>query len=216
MKRTIIQNDKANTSKTLKEAQQTHFIGSWNLENETLCNEIISFFEENKLLQKASLNSLNINLNKKKMTEIIINPKDLSNSKFKSLNNYIKELYKCFIDYQDQWPFVKSLVKDVDIGLFNIQKYLPGDHFSKVQIERSSLQSSHRVLAWMTYLNEVEDGGTTNFSHYDIKVKPETGKTLIWPAEWTHAHSGEVLNSGVKYIVTGWMHFPRDYINKIE
>ena len=216
MKRTIIQNDKANTSKTLKEAQQTHFIGSWNLENETLCNEIISFFEENKLLQKASLNSLNINLNKKKMTEIIIDPKDLSNSKFKSLNNYIKELYKCFIDYQDQWPFVKSLVKDVDIGLFNIQKYLPGDHFSKVHTERSNIESSHRVLAWMTYLNEVEDGGTTNFSHYDIKVKPETGKTLIWPAEWTHAHSGEVLNSGVKYIVTGWMHFPRDYINKIE
>ena len=42
-----------------------------------------------------------------------------------------------------------------------------------------------------------------------LKIKPQKGKTLIWPAEWTHAHSGEVLNSGVKYIITGWMHFPR-------
>ena len=27
---------------------------------------------------------------------------------------------------------------------------------------------------------------------------PEIGKTLIWPAEWTHAHTGEVLKSGTK------------------
>ncbi|GIS66316.1 MAG: hypothetical protein CM1200mP5_1000 [Candidatus Pelagibacterales bacterium] len=45
----------------------------------------------------------------------------------------------------------------------------------------------------MTYLNNVEDGGTTNFEYYDIKVKPEIGKTLIWPAEWTHAHTGSIL-----------------------
>ena len=60
----------------------------------------------------------------------------------------------------------------------------------------------------MTYLNDVQDGGNTYFNHYDLRVKPEIGKTLIWPAEWTHAHSGEVLRSGVKYIITGWMHFP--------
>ena len=63
-------------------------------------------------------------------------------------------------------------------------------------------------LPRMTYLNDVEDGGATHFLHYDLTVQPEAGKTLIWPAEWTHAHAGQVLNSGVKYIITGWMHFP--------
>ena len=62
--------------------------------------------------------------------------------------------------------------------------------------------------AGLKYLNDVDDGGQTNFSHYGIKIKPETGKTLIWPAEWTHAHTGEILKSGKKYIVTGWIHFP--------
>jgi len=57
-------------------------------------------------------------------------------------------------------------------------------------------------------LNDVDDGGETNFKHYGIKIKPETGKTLIWPAEWTHAHTGEILKSGKKYMITGWMHFP--------
>ena len=117
-------------------------------------------------------------------------------------------MYKCFIDYQLQWPFLKSVVKNVDIGAFNVQKYSKGDHFSEVHSERSSLPQSDRLFAWMTYLNDVDDGGKTNFAHYDIKIKPEIGKTLIWPAEWTHAHSGEILNNGEKYIITGWMNFP--------
>ena len=65
----------------------------------------------------------------------------------------------------------------------------------------------HRLFAWMTYLNDVDDGGQTCFSHYGIKINPETGKTLIWPAEWTYAHTGEILKSGTKCIVTGWLHF---------
>ncbi len=60
----------------------------------------------------------------------------------------------------------------------------------------------------MTYLNDVQDGGATHFEHQGLDVQPEQGKTLIWPGEWTHAHRGNVVNSGVKYIITGWMHFP--------
>ena len=112
------------------------------------------------------------------------------------------------MEYQKQWPFVKSIFSTIDIGVFNIQKYNPGDHFSHLRCERTSLNSLHRLFAFMTYLNDVEQGGKTNFDYYGIKVKPEIGKTLIWPAEWTHAHTGEVLKSGTKYIVTGWLHFP--------
>ena len=105
---------------------------------------------------------------------------------------------------------MKSMIKDVDIGSFNVQKYSKGDHFSNVHTERGSIETLHRVFAWMTYLNDVNDMDLfeINFSHYDIRVKPEIGKTLIWPAEWTHAHAGEILNNGEKYIITGWMNFP--------
>ena len=61
----------------------------------------------------------------------------------------------------------------------------------------------------MTYLNDVEDGGITNFAHYKIDVKPEVGKTLIWPSEWTLCSQWRnSKKSGTKYIITGWMHFP--------
>ena len=190
------------------EKKRPHFIGSWNIKNYELCKEIINFFEENKILQKTGTMSSGRDFTKKKTIDITVKPSDLKNYKYKCFNKYIGELYKCFIDYQHQWPFMKSIIKDVDIGSFNIQKYSKGDHFSLIHTERTNLQNSSRLFAWMTYLNNVEDGGTTNFSHYGIRVKPEIGKTLIWPAEWTHAHSGEILNSGEKYIITGWMNLP--------
>ena len=185
--------------------KQPHFIGSWNIENEKLCKSIIDFFEKNESMQQSGSTSFGQNKEAKKTTDIKIQPNKFSEPQYSCFNEYIKNLYKCFTDYNNQWPFVKKIIQDVDIGSFNIQKYLPGDHFSQVHTERSSLNTLHRVFAWMTYLNDVEDGGITNFEHFDIKVKPKTGKTLIWPAEWTHAHSGEILNKGTKYIVTGWM-----------
>ena len=192
----------------LDKKNETHFIGSWNIKNDNLCKEMIRFFDENKKLQKDGVITSGKYAASKKTTDITVNPNELKNDRYKCFNKYIDELYKCFIDYKLQWPFLKNMVKDVDIGSFNIQKYSKGDHFSQVHTERADLRTSNRLFAWMTYLDNVENGGTTNFLHYGIKIKPEIGKTLIWPAEWTHAHSGEILKSGEKHIITGWMNFP--------
>ena len=211
---------KINILGSFKKDQNPNFIGAWNIENDVLCKEIIDFFEENIGLQKSGRSALGRDFTIKKSTDIAIYPNSLKDQKYECFNNYIKELYKCYSDYQNQWPFLKEMLKNINIGTFNIQKYLPGGHFSKMHTERASTANVHRIFAWMTYLNNVDDGGTTNFSHYGIKIKPEIGKTLIWPAEWTHAHNGEIVNSGTKYIITGWMNFPyEDYENiksKIE
>ena len=189
-------------------SKETHFIGCWNLENDKLCNEITSFFENNKSLQKPGISGAGLNPKIKKTIDIRINPNDLENQKFEIIKKYINELYKCFLDYQNQWPFLKSMITTINIPAFNIQKYSRGDHFASLHSERTTLNTLHRLFAWMTYLNDVEEGGETIFNHYGIKIKPEIGKTIIWPAEWTHAHTGEILKGGTKYVITGWMHFP--------
>ncbi len=188
--------------------KQTHFIGCWNLENKDLCNEIINFFDDNKDLHHQGQSGMGKNLKIKNSIDMTVKPNELKIQKYKILEKYIGELHKCYLDYLKQWSFLQSMLKDIDIGQFNIQKYNPGGHFSGIHSERTSLTTLHRLFAWMTYLNNVEDGGETSFVHYGIKIKPEVGKTLIWPAEWTHAHTGELVKSGTKYIVTGWMHFP--------
>jgi len=185
-----------------------NFIGSWNIENDKLCNEIIQFFEENKSMQRVGITATGNDPKNKQTTDMFIQPSDLKNKKYSLFNSYFNLLKDCFLDYRNQYPFLKhKFFNRTHIGNFNVQKYNSGDHFSHLHSERVSLDSLHRLFAWMTYLNNVDDGGTTNFEYYDIKVKPEIGKTLIWPAEWTHAHTGSILKSGTKYIITGWIQF---------
>ena len=184
-----------------------NFIGAYNIENDSLCEKIVSFFEENKDLQSQGAVGDGVDEKIKKSTDITIYPNNLKDEKFFLFKDYLNSLNKCYQDYRETYPFLKKFITKVDLGYFNIQKYLPGGHFAELHSERTSLQNLHRLFAWMTYLNDVDDGGTTDFDYFDIKVKPEKGKTLIWPAEWTHAHTGSILKSGKKYIITGWMHF---------
>lgn len=191
----------------LEGIKNPNFIGCWNIEDEELCKKIINFFEENKALQKKGSTGQGVNEKIKKTTDITIDPSNLNNIKYVVFKDYFEKLNQCFVDYKTQYPFLNTFLKSVNIGHFNIQKYLAGDHFSALHSERTDIKHLHRLFAWMTYLNDVEDGGTTDFDYYGLKIKPETGKTLIWPAEWTHAHTGSILKSGSKFIITGWMHF---------
>tara|TARA_B110000027_G_C16101897_1_gene293498 strand:+ start:1038 stop:1655 length:618 start_codon:yes stop_codon:yes gene_type:complete len=203
--------DRFNIKKKLLFNKSPHFIGSWKLNNNHLCNQIINYFETNEGLQQAGSTLSGKVLEAKKTTDITIRPSNLVNPELVYFNNYMKELHNCFIDYTKQWSFLRNFkVKQIDIPSFNIQRYSPGDHFAGIHTERWGFQTLHRVFAWMTYLNDVNDGGETEFTHYGIKIKPEIGKTLIWPAEWTHAHRGNVVKSGKKYIITGWMNFSQD------
>lgn len=185
-----------------------HFIGGWMIEPLSLCDDLIGFFESRRPDQTPGKTAGGLNLAAKNSTDLAILPRDLERPDHKPVREYLQVLFGCFRDYQEQWPFLGQVVPRVDIGIFNIQRYDPGGHFLKVHAERTTLGTSHRILAWMTYLNDVTDGGATRFEHQALNVQPERGKTLIWPAEWTHAHSGQVLNSGRKYIITGWMHLP--------
>ena len=184
-----------------------HFIGSWVLEDKSLNLDIINFFEENSSTQKYG--KVNIKDSEiKKSTDMLIMPKDLDKPNYWMLKKYIDNLYDCYLDYISLWPFLGKMVKNIDIGAFNIQKYETGGHFSGTHTERNSIKNMHRILVFMTYLNDVESGGETNFPNYELTIKPEQGKTIIWPAEWTHEHSGNIVKLGSKYIITGWMHFP--------
>ena len=186
-----------------------NFIGSWAMEPQSICDELIAYFELNKRNQRQGETSLGKNLESKNSIDLNISPKELLLPKNKCFQSYFTALFKCYSDYTDQWPFLKGFADKLHIGRFNIQRYQKGQHFQQVHSERSSLSTLHRLFAWMTYLNDVapQDGGSTVFTHYNLEFQPTKGQTLIWPAEWTHAHKGSLLTDNSKYIITGWMHF---------
>ena len=67
-----------------------------------------------------------------------------------------------------------------------------------------------RCLVFMTYLNDVEKGGTF-FPYQQRLVKAIKGKTLIFPSDWTHTHVGQISETQEKTIVTGWYSYMWDY-----
>ena len=63
---------------------------------------------------------------------------------------------------------------------------------------------NQRLLAWMSYLKVPEEGGETEFLHQSKRIEPVVGRTLIWPAYFTHMHRGNPPLKGEKYYITGW------------
>ena len=186
-----------------------NFIGSWALEPQSICDELIAYFELNKRKQTQGITAGGKDLKVKNTLDLIVSPKDLLLPENKCLQSYFAALFECYADYAKQWPFLQEFATELQIGRFNIQRYEKGQHFQKVHTERSCISTLHRLFAWMTYLNDVapQDGGSTVFTHYGLEFQPKKGQTLIWPAEWTHAHKGNMLTANSKYIITGWMHF---------
>ena len=184
-----------------------NFIGSWVIGPFSLCDDLITYFESNVAAQKAGVTGLGRDLSAKDRMDISIAPNQLELPGNEVFKTYVNSLFACYKDYLDQWPFLEQIGQNLEMGKFNLGRYQRGQHFQKMHAERSGLGSLHRVLAWMTYLNDVDEGGETYFDHYNLTIKPRKGVTLIWPAEWTHAHKGNVLLGESKYMITGWLTF---------
>lgn len=186
------------------------FIGSWVMRPLSICDELITYFESNEHKHRKGITGVGVNLDRKDSTDLRITPKDLKLSGNEIFVEYFQKLYLCYQDYVAEWPFLATFAENLQISSFNLQRYESGQHFQAPHTERSNIQTLHRLFAWMTYLNDVDeaDGGSTFFTHYDLAIQPKKGLTLLWPAEWTHAHKGNVLSANSKYIITGWMTFP--------
>ncbi|QYJ84809.1 2OG-Fe(II) oxygenase [Shewanella mesophila] len=108
-------------------------------------------------------------------------------------------------------PLVQYLYRS---GAINIQKYIQGKggypHWHSEQFPQlGHNEALHRVVLYMYYLNDVEEGGETEFYYQQRKVQPKKGTMVIAPAGFTHSHRGNMPISGDKYIATSWIMFNR-------
>jgi hypothetical protein len=103
-----------------------------------------------------------------------------------------------------------AVLKDYDPHAsysYKVQKTEVGQGYHVWHAETGSRSMCHRILAWTLYLNDVEEGGETEFLYYPKRVKPKAGTLVLWPAGFTHTHRGNPPISNTKYIVTGWVEF---------
>jgi len=124
-----------------------------------------------------------------------------------SVNGDVYELVQSALtQYTSKYDYLNMLNKSSYWRLcpmYNIQRYNEGEGFFSLHNEQSG-SYPYRLLAWMVYLNDAVSG--TEFPYQDMVVSPAAGRTVIWPAGWTHPHKGVTPNVGVKYIATGWFY----------
>ena len=96
--------------------------------------------------------------------------------------------------------------KPFNYTTLKIQKTLPTEGYHVWHIEHGrGFENEARAFAFSVYLNDVEDGGETEFLHFSKRVKPKKGRIVIWPAAFPYLHRGNPPLSGEKYILTSWI-----------
>lgn len=94
----------------------------------------------------------------------------------------------------------------------SIVKYTEGQFFNAhedrfpINSTEMKLLGSQRSISMLLYLNNVEDGGETQFIDINLRIIPETGKSLVWRNTPSSRHESSVVKKGVKWVVVMFVH----------
>jgi hypothetical protein len=190
---------------------QKDFVGIWdNVLTPKECQTFIDYFD--------SLKSMDLVFNRQEMKDSPAHKKQdetgfiLEHDTLPLLKQnpimevLLKKFWPCYINYVSEF----SILEDVEphgIISARLQKTPIGGGYHQWHFESSDTHTSTRLIAWMVYLNTVEQGGETEFLYQHSRIKAEQGRVVIWPAGFTHTHRGNPPLSNEKYILTGWLEF---------
>ena len=175
-----------------------------------MCKEAIEFFERqngfNKIYDRFSTERAG-NRSKKDMATNI-GPEEIlgshSQANFKTM----------FVNFD---LALKMYLQNIDVGRdcdplnyteIKIQKTVPTGGYHIWHIEwgpGAGYEGFRRFLTYMIYLNDVNDGGETEFLHQSVRVKPKAGRIVIWPAAFPYMHRGNPPLKHEKYVITSWI-----------
>ena len=172
-----------------------------NVLNKQQCQHLIDKFEDSPTQQTKTIVD-----NHMSFTEINISMhsdwKEYTGIIFPKLRQVIDKYTKDVnIDSIKQWP------NKFGFEQIRFKKYEPnGEDEFKTHVDVTDYNSARRFLVFFMYLNN-NDKGETTFPDYDVSVKPETGKVLVFPPLWTYKHTGEKPTIKPKYIIGSYLHY---------
>ena len=95
-----------------------------------------------------------------------------------------------------------------------IKRYLANDYDRFDEHVDSTAGCQKRFLNFLMYLNDVEEGGETEFpqimkpgTYMPLSVKPKAGTMVIFPPMWCWLHAGRKPISGPKYFAHSYLHY---------
>jgi hypothetical protein len=180
------------------------FIGIWdNNVDKNICKELIKYYDwtiENNY--NISPDVWNDEKSEGRVDEAIY-----INSSSPQYPNSLCTLYwnciqQCLMEYISNY---KILVRgSLHSWEFKVHKVKEKQGYHLWHYENPSYEVRDRFIAFMTYLQAPLEGGETEFLHQSKRIDSVAGRTLIWPAGFTHMHRGNPPLKGEKIYITGW------------
>ena len=108
-----------------------------------------------------------------------------------------------------QWPTTYGY------EAIRMKRYLNNDYDRfDPHVDVMNQETSRRFLAFFIYLNDVDEGGETQFlninkpgTYIPYQVKPKRGRLLMFPPTWQYYHAGLKPVSGMKYLLHSYCHY---------
>jgi hypothetical protein len=166
-----------------------------------ICQYLIDLFDSNEDKQeriendrKPNFTQFNLTANSKMNEEV----EKVHNLLVSKTIQYRNDYYKCMDKrvFPEQHAFEQ----------FRLKRYnTDGNDAFDTHVDVMDYSSARRYLAFLWYLNDVDEGGETIF--VDKIIKPKTGSLLVFPPLWMYPHRGAEPISNPKYILSTYLHY---------
>ena len=168
------------------------------------CEVMVQWFEENKHLQQDGRVSDNsddqeIQTQYKVATQSIV---PFESPVAQLMSKICNICYDNYLGIVEEAPNQCICFRDYSIRVYNT-----GNGFFKTHVDQHAGGTVTRLFAIILYLNDVKEGGETEFPTFNKKIKPEKGKDLMFPCNYMYPHGGNMPISGSKYIATAFVNF---------
>lgn len=172
----------------------------------SFCEEIIRYYELSHDIIRSGCTAGGVQENIKKTQDVDI----ARYNRFFMIETKLREkLHKAVDKYFQGLPNRigwYKLSRKCIIPTIKLQRYTANEGFYVKHTDESEDQD--RILVFMWYLNDVDEGGETVFYAHDkevLRIKPKAGTLIIFPSTWTYPHCGLMPISSNKYICNGWV-----------
>jgi hypothetical protein len=176
----------------------------------TQCDDAVKFFKKQDELKKTYDRILIENTTKDKKNDKAMDIQSVVEwpTRFKPL---LLNLDQVLSDYSKKTSIKEFYdVPSFDYTYIKIQKTIPGEGYHVWHLEHGrSVDSAFRALVFSIYLNDVKEGGETEFLYQSMRIKPKKGRVVIFPAGFPYVHRGNQPLKGEKYLMTSWFLLPK-------
>lgn len=169
--------------------------------DESICNFLIDTFENLSEYQEKINNDL-----KPSFTQFNLTAYSKLSKELEEVHNHVIrktiEHRNSYYDFIDDRVFPESH----SFEQFRIKRYNnDGQDQFNTHVDVQDYESARRFLTFIWYLNNVEEGGETEF--INMKVSPKRGSLVVFPPLWMFPHRGLPPISNKKYILHTYLHY---------